>query len=68
MTDFNGKIIKVQLNATSGWVCITGAFIKMDANFIVIRDSITKKIHYLSMFYVRNVEIVSDCIAGDSDE
>lgn len=65
MNDFNGKVLKLQLNATSGWVSITGAFIKMDGNFIVICDSITKKIHYFSMYYVRSVEIIADLKAGE---
>lgn len=60
MKDFEKKIIKVNLNSDSGWVCITGKFIKMEENFLVIINNLNKKIEYISMFYIKTIEILGD--------
>lgn len=59
MKDFEGKLVKINLNSNAGWVGITGEYIKLENDFLVIRDKITHKIHYLSMYCVKSVEIIN---------
>lgn len=60
MLDFKGKVIKVFLNATSGYVVQTGPFLGMEDDFIMLRNPITKEINYISKYYVKYIEIVRD--------
>lgn len=68
MCDFVGKSVKVLLNSDSGYICQSGAFIKMDDNFIVIKSDISKKIEYLSLFNVKSVEILKPVGVDDDEE
>lgn len=60
MKDFEGKRIKLNLNVDSGWTNVSGAFIKMENNFIVIYNEMLKKIQYFSLYSIRSIEILKD--------
>ena len=46
MKDFENKKIKITLNSNSGWVTVTGAYIKEEGNFLVFYNPAIKKIQY----------------------
>lgn len=43
MKDFEGKIIKINLNSTSGWITITAPYIKAENDFIVVKNTLSKR-------------------------
>lgn len=60
MKAFEGKIIKLYLNATTGYVTLTGKFIDMEDDFVCVENTITKKIQYFCKYYIKYIEIVKD--------
>ena len=60
MNDFQGKISKVYLNAESGWLVMTGPFIRAENDFIIIKNKMDGKIEYLSKGYIKYIEILKD--------
>lgn len=67
MKDFEGKIIKVYLNANSGWLVQTGPFIRIEDDFVIMKNKLNGKIQYLSKNYIKYIEIVHD-IADENYE
>ena len=68
MKDFENKNIKITLNSNSGWVTVTGAYIKEEGNFLVFYNPAIKKIQYFSTFYIKSIEILGDYKEGEEDE
>ena len=60
MKDFEGKKIKVYLNANDGGVFVTGADVKCENNFLAIYNPQVKKIQYFSLFCIKDVEIMGE--------
>ena len=58
MPDFENKIIKIFLNETSGSIMETGMFIEDTKDFLVIKNTLTNRIQYVSKFFIKYVEIV----------
>lgn len=58
MKDFDGKIVKLLLNANSGTVSTKGQFIKNEENFFVIRNERTHEIEYYNLNMIKTVSIV----------
>ncbi|MCI1245534.1 MAG: hypothetical protein LKG11_06280 [Bacilli bacterium] len=65
MEDFDGKVIKVTLNSSYGVVCATGPFVKIENNFLVMINSISEKIEYYSLYYVKTIMIMGDIDPDD---
>ena len=68
MKDFIGKLIKVFVNSNYGYICVTGPFVKIENNFLVIVNQVTKKIEYYSMYNVKTVTIIRDIVPEDLSE
>lgn len=68
MKDFEHKKIKITLNSNSGWLAVTGAYLKEEDNFLVFYNPMIQKIQYLSMFYIKSVEILGDYKEGEQNE
>lgn len=60
MEDFKGKIIKVYLASDSAYTCETGYFIKLEDNFLVIKNHRTGKIDYFCLYFVKSIQIVGE--------
>lgn len=60
MSDFEGKIVKVILNSSCGVICATGPFVKITDNFLVLINTITDKLEYYSMYYIKSITIMRD--------
>jgi len=60
MKDFEGKILKIYFNSSEGFLCLSAAYIKTMDDFLVVKDNISKKLKYLNMNYIRQIEIVGD--------
>ena len=54
MKDFENKKIKITLNSNSGWVSVTGAYIKQEDNFLVFYNPLLKIIQY-TFLYTKNI-------------
>ncbi|MBQ1477074.1 MAG: hypothetical protein IIZ33_02895 [Erysipelotrichaceae bacterium] len=63
MKDFEGKIIRIYFHATQGSLVCNGYYLKKEGTFLVIRDTLSKKLKYVNEQYIRTIEIV-----GDADE
>ena len=68
MKDFENKKIKITLNSNSGWVSVTGAYIKQEDNFLVFYNPLLKIIQYFSIYYIKSIEILGDYKEGNEDE
>ena len=60
MKDFQGKVIKVYLNANSGWLMVSGPFIRKEDEFLIVKNNANGQIEYLNMAFVKYVEIVKE--------
>ena len=60
MLNFSGKVIKVFLNASSGYVVQTGPFVGFEDDFLMIKNPITKEIDYISKYYIKYIEVIRD--------
>ena len=65
MKDFENKVIKLYLNQDNGFYGITGAYINSSNDFVVIENTFTHKIQYVSKFFIRYIEIVRDLKDAD---
>ena len=60
MLNFKGKVVKIFLNASSGYVVQTGPFLGMEDDFIMLQNPITNEVNYISKYYVRYIEVIRD--------
>ena len=60
MLNFEGKVIKIYLNATSGFVVQTGPFIGFEDDFLLLKNPITNEVNYISKYYIKTIEVVRD--------
>lgn len=67
MKAFNGKVIKLYLNSSSGYLVVTGKYIDQDGDYLVIENELNKKIQYFSKYCIKYIEIIKD-IEVDDDE
>lgn len=68
MKEFENKKIRITLNSNSGWVSVTGAYIKEEGNFLVFYNPLIKKIQYFSMYFIKSVEILGDYKEDEENE
>ena len=68
MKDFEHKKIKITLNSNYGWVSMTGAYIKEEKNFLVIYNPLIKSLQYISLFFIKTIEILGEYKEGDDDD
>ncbi len=60
MDNLKGKILKIYLNTMSGIVVETGVCLGADSDFIIINNQFSKKIQYISKFYIKYFEILNE--------
>ena len=60
MDNLKGKILKICLNSMSGIITETGVCLGTDSDFIIINNHFNKKIQYISKYYIKYIEILSD--------
>lgn len=65
MKDFVGKVLKISLNAASGWTTITALYIKMEDDFLVVKNGFSNKIEYISKYFIKKIEIVREATPKD---
>lgn len=65
MKDFEGKVIKLLLNNTSGALVSTGYYIKSDNKFITIKNELSNKIEYYNIDYIKEITILGDATNGN---
>ena len=67
MKAFNGKVIKLYLNSSSGYLVVTGKYIDQDGDYLVIENELNKKIQYFSKYCIKYIEIIKDIEVEDDE-
>ncbi|MDY2913183.1 MAG: hypothetical protein SOV58_00925 [Candidatus Enteromonas sp.] len=67
MKDFEHKKIRITLNSNYGWASVIGAYIKEENNFLVIYNPLIKGLQYISLLFIKTIEILGEYREGDDD-
>ena len=58
MKDFKDKILRIFVNELNDFTTMTGLYMDSNEDFLIITNTYTHRIQYVSKYYIRYIEIV----------